>query len=83
MPPGRYTLAVNALAPRDTSGMIEVVRAERGWSNYWLLVGFLFLWPLVASIRALSFESKRWSESDYAESSGGDSCDGDGDGDGE
>ena len=72
VPPGRYTLAVNAIAPRDTAGTIEVVRAERGWSNFWLLVGFLFLWPVVAGLRALSFETKRWSESDYAASSGDD-----------
>ena len=72
VPPGRYTLAVNALAPRDTSGTIEVVRAERGWSNYWLLVGFLFLWPVIAGLRSLTFESKRWSESDYADQSSDD-----------
>ena len=72
VPPGRYTLAVDALAPRPTTGTVEVVRAERGWSNFWLLAGFLFLWPLVALLRSLAFETKRWSESDYADTSGDD-----------
>lgn len=72
VPRGRYTLAVDAVAPRATSGSVEVFRASRGWSNYLLLAGFLFLWPLVAGMRSLAFETKRWSESDYADSSSDD-----------
>lgn len=69
VPSGRYTLAVEARAPRPTAGTIEVKREPHGWSNYWLFLGFLSLWPVLALLRALMFETKRWSESDYADQS--------------
>lgn len=66
VPPGRYTLAVDARSPKGVTGTVDVYRSRVGWSNFFLLSGFLFLWPLIAAARAWSFESKRWSESDYA-----------------
>jgi hypothetical protein len=71
VPSGRYTLAVDALAPVSTSGAkitgnVQVYRSSAGWSNFWLFAGYLFLWPLGAWLRSRAFETKRWSESDYA-----------------
>ena len=85
VPPGRYTLAVDASAGTATKldpplafrGAVELYRSSAGWSNFWLLAGFLMLWPIAAWARSNVFESKRWSESDYADASGesGDSDD--------
>ena len=62
----------------DVKGSVEVYRSTVGWSNFWLFTGFVFLWPIIAWLRARAFETKRWSESDYApEASGDDDDDGD------
>lgn len=66
VPRGRYTLAIDARSPQPVRGTVEVYRSRLGWSNFWLFSGFLLLWPIVAGVRSLSFETKRWSESDYA-----------------
>jgi hypothetical protein len=76
LPAGRYTLAIDAKAgasptPQTIQGRVEVHRPGTGWSNFWFFAGFLFLWPLAAWMRARSFESARWAESDYAEGSSG------------
>ena len=71
VPSGRYSLAIDAKAgavpvAQTVQGRVEVYRPPPGWSNFWIFTGFLFLWPLVAWMRARAFESARWSESDYA-----------------
>jgi len=75
LPGGRYTLTVDATAgtasgvrtgQREVSGHVRIYRSSMGWSNLLLLAGFLVLWPIVASARAASFETRRWAESDYA-----------------
>ena len=74
VPPGRYTLAIDARAgdqPR-VNGTVQVYRSPPGWGNFWLLAGFLGLWPLAAWYRKSAFESRRWAESDYAPSGGDD-----------
>jgi hypothetical protein len=76
LPAGEYTLAIEAKGnayPNPATGSLEksirgqvrVYRNGVGWSNFWLLAGFLALWPIVAWARASSFERERWSESDY------------------
>lgn len=74
VPPGRYTLAVQATAPARTAfqkdwgplrGQVRLQRAAPGWSNFFLLLGFLALWPLAAQARHAAFEHRRWEESDY------------------
>jgi hypothetical protein len=87
VPPGRYTLAIDASAGTSTKfypppafkGTIETYRSSVGWSNFWLLAGVLILWPIAAWSRASSFESRRWSESDYSGGSSSGSSDGDND----
>jgi hypothetical protein len=66
VPAGRYTLAVEARSPKAVSGSVEVYRSRIGWSNFWLFAGFIGLWPLLALVRSMAFEKKRWMESDYA-----------------
>lgn len=75
LPAGRYTLAIDARAgavrgatagQRDVSGHVRIFRSSPGWSNLLLLAGFLVLWPIAATARAASFETRRWAESDYA-----------------
>ncbi len=45
---------------------IQVFRDVAEWGFYWPLVGFLLLPPLWVTWKASSFETRRWSESDYA-----------------
>ena len=83
VPPGRYTLAVDARTGANAagsaaqySGEVDLYRANLGWSNFWFFVVAIALWPFIAWRRARSFENYRWSESDYADASS-DSGDGD------
>jgi uncharacterized Zn finger protein (UPF0148 family) len=70
--PGRYTLAIDATAgpppgndwPGEIRGNVEVVNAPVDWANFWLLAIFLLAWPIAATWRTISFETKRWAESD-------------------
>jgi hypothetical protein len=79
VPPGRYTLAVGASAgasptaypPPTFSGTVEAYRAPLGWSNFWMFLFVIALWPFVAWRQAAAFESHRWSESDYADEGAG------------
>lgn len=75
LPGGRYTLTIDAKAgtaggarggQREVSGYVRIFRSSPGWSNLLLLAGFLVLWPIAATARAASFETRRWAESDYA-----------------
>ena len=76
--PGRYTLTIDASAGQAVRGTVDLYRESVGWSNFYLFAGFVLLWPLVAAMRSAAFETKRWSESDYApEESSDDSGDDD------
>jgi hypothetical protein len=83
IPPGRYTLTVDATAgasptqypPPTYNGKVEVYRASPSWASFWILTCLLILWPIAAWGRASSFETRRWSESDYAAGSGDDDDD--------
>jgi ribosomal protein L37AE/L43A len=70
--PGRYTLTIDAAAGQPVRGTVDLYRESVGWSNFFLFAGFVLLWPLVAALRSAAFETKRWSESDYAASAEGD-----------
>jgi ribosomal protein S27E len=88
LPPGRYTLAIDARAgppagqpaetvPSTITGVVHVRREAVGWFNFALLAGFLLLWPLGVWRRERAFEARRWAESDYAPQSGDSSADDD------
>jgi len=85
IPPGRYTLAIDAKAgafrgpagqvEREVTGQVRIYRPAVGWSNLALFLGFLVLWPLTVWARSLAFETARWAESDYPKASSTDSDD--------
>jgi hypothetical protein len=85
VPSGQYTLAIDATAGAikaptrnaslDITGSVALRRAAVPWSNFWLLLGFLAVFPVVMWMRARSYETRRWAESDHPRSS--DSSDGD------
>ena len=82
VPPGRYTLAIDARtgalangAASRYSGEVDVYRSSLGWSNFWFFSFAIFMWPFIAWRRARAFETHRWSESDYADGSSSDSGD--------
>ena len=39
-------------------------------SLFWLVLPFLLIPPIFSTFRSVSFESRRWQESDYAPSGG-------------
>lgn len=67
--PGRYTLTIDASAGQPVRASVDLYRESVGWSNFYLFAGFVLLWPAIAGMRSAAFETKRWSESDYAASS--------------
>jgi hypothetical protein len=71
VPSGTYRLLVEADSGAfQKSGAIDfalnVKRDVPVWGNYWITLLLLLVYPGYAGIRHLSFENKRWSESDYA-----------------
>lgn len=76
VPPGRYYLRIEP--EMDTSGrhfMSYDVNVRRDVASvwlFWLALPLLIVPPIIYSIRVGAFEGKRWQESDYASSSGGD-----------
>ncbi len=71
VPPGTYHLAIDGeggpeLAARGTATIkTRVRRAGALWTNFFLLLGVLAVFPVWAFIRMNSFEKKRWMESDH------------------
>jgi len=69
VPPGSYHLAVEATAgpgPLTLPYQIVVQRGVPVWSNFWIALGLLLLFPLLMRWRQYAFELTRWSESDYS-----------------
>ena len=81
IPPGTYYLTVDPdIAPEKpvpVRDSIEVRSGGAGWSNFWILMIFLGLFPMLAFMRRAAFETSRWADSDHAPVSSGDSSDGD------
>ncbi|QNM95985.1 DUF4178 domain-containing protein [Chitinimonas koreensis] len=68
LPAGDYLLEVEAETeplPAEAVDRIRLVQDVPVWSNFWLLLGALALFPLAAWWRAARFEGRRWAESDY------------------
>ncbi len=75
VPSGRYYLRVEPEMDPAAQGMryeIEVRRDVPAMIFFWIAAGLLIVPPILRSFRAVAFEQKRWSESDYSSSGGGD-----------
>ena len=70
VPGGRYHLVVQPSADSTKAGdKIFTLSLRRGivaWSNFFVALLLLFLYPLCSWGRSSSFEKKRWSESDLS-----------------
>jgi ribosomal protein L37AE/L43A len=79
VPPGEYFLQIHAETPTGGGAKISdrlvVVRDVPQWSNFFITLLGLAIFPLLKWWRSHSFESRRWAESDYASSSDDDSDD--------
>lgn len=79
VPSGEYFLQIQAETPTGggtiISDRLAVVRDVPQWSNFFLTLLALAVFPLLKWWRSHSFESRRWAESDYASSSSDDSDD--------
>jgi hypothetical protein len=73
--PGRYYLRVEPEMPKNAASMIytlEIKRAVPSAAFFWIATALLLIPPVWATWRAAAFETRRWAQSDYAHSSGGD-----------
>ncbi|MGE5385311.1 MAG: DUF4178 domain-containing protein [Betaproteobacteria bacterium] len=70
IPPGTYYVAVDPdLSPETRSPVrttMTVSTASGAWSNWFILLFFLAVFPVFSRLRQASFETSRWSESDHA-----------------
>jgi ribosomal protein S27E len=72
VPAGTYYLVIDpeisAEKPVAVADRIKVIRNPAAWSNLFLLLGFLVLFPVYSRVRQFSFEEERWRNADYASS---------------
>ncbi len=88
VPPGRYYLRVEPdwEAPSQTSSspppepVLYTIKVKRDVPQFWyypVILVFLFIPPLVRSVKSLRFETRRWEDSQYPPTGGGSSSDDD------
>ena len=66
--PGKYYLTIEASADPAVQAMpfsVKVVRDVVVWSNFWIALGVVLVYPLYCWMRSYTFERARWLESDY------------------
>ena len=67
--PGKYYFTVEASADPMITQMpftLTVVRDVVGWSNFWIALGLVLVYPIYCGMRASMFERQRWMDSDYS-----------------
>jgi hypothetical protein len=67
--PGVYYFTLDVSADSSVQTMpftITVVRDVVVWSNFWIALGVLLLYPLYRWTRAIAFERARWANSDFS-----------------
>ncbi len=73
IPGGEYYLRLTPDAPATLQNATVTFTVERGgifWSNFWLGMVIICLWPLWLMMRNSSFEKRRWYESEFSSSGG-------------
>lgn len=66
--PGKYYLTIDASADPalpQSPFTVTVVRDVVVWSNFWIALALLLIYPVYCWLRAYAFERARWLESDY------------------
>lgn len=69
IPAGNYYLRFEPDASASlpmTSARLTIERGGLFWSNFWLGLGLICLWPIWVRLRASTFEKQRWMESDFS-----------------
>ncbi len=84
IPAGTYYFVIDpeisAEKPVAVADRIKVIRDQAAWSNFFLLLIFLALFPMFSRYRVSAFEAERWKKADYL-STGEEFGSGDDDGD--
>jgi hypothetical protein len=65
--PGKYYLAIDASADSAVKQMpykVTIVRDVMSWSNFWIALALVLIYPVYCWARAWTFERARWMESD-------------------
>lgn len=68
MPPGKYTMRLEVTREKPTSGGTLELTVEQGvprWSRFWALIGLLTVPAILTGLWNISFDMRRWSDSDY------------------
>ena len=69
VPAGEYLLEAEAETQAQAFDLVDritLVSDVPVWSSFWLVLGFLAIFPLWSWLRETSFERRRWAESDHA-----------------
>jgi hypothetical protein len=69
--PGKYYLTLESSADPAVRAMpfsVKIVRDVVVWSNFWIALVLVLLYPIYCWMRSYTFERARWLESDYAPS---------------
>ena len=69
IPPGNYHFVIDGEVsderPVAVADRITVVRNPAPWSNLFLLLGFLAVFPVLSRLGVANFEASRWREADF------------------
>ncbi len=69
LPPGDYYFVIDpeisAEKPVAVADRIRVIGNQPAWSNFFLLLAWLGLFPMFSRYRVAAFEAKRWADSDF------------------
>lgn len=75
LPPGEYQLVIDATADPALAEMPFTIRVARDvvvWSNFWIALALVLLYPVYCWMRSHAFERARWMESDFSPYHAGD-----------
>lgn len=69
IPAGAYYFVMDpefsAEKPMAVTDRIRIIRDQAAWSNFFLLLIFLALFPMISRTRVSAFETERWKKADY------------------